>query len=1078
MKKHSIGTLILLVFCMALLSMTVLAAENVSYLDETGAPQTCASATEVTSSDTEWGASGETTWYVAQGTEPITISNGVTFSGDVHLILADGCNLTVNGGISGEASANLTIYAQSTGDNMGKLTAIGSDVESGSSYGIYAHLGSGANGGNITINGGTVEAKGGTASRDSCGIFANGNYNYDGSGEPYVGGNITISGNARVTATGGKTTFNSCGIYSVGYFYDWENWLSAGGNITISGNADVTVNGGASIRSCGIYTGLGTLTVNGGTVEANGGEAVQTEGPTNYPHSYGIYANKISVNGGSVTATGGDTDSYYGSQSYGICANYDDIKISGGTVNAYGGASQVFSYGICAEFDSITISGGTVNAYGGKSQSSWGIAASFTVEISGGSVTATGDTAEEESCGIFAYDAISISDTADVTATGGKAANRSYGICAVSYYDSYQEQSVGGIILISGTAKVKANGGEMTGEDSKSYGIFAQGTITISDTPDITAIGGNSTADSSESYGICAAAYDNYGQQQSVSGTITISGGTVIARSGKSHLSWGIGASDAIVISGGSVNATGGEATEGSGVSYGIAATSVTISNTAKVDAEGSTAGEQSCGLYAYSAIEISGGSVTAKGGNAGRNSYGIYSYKDDIAIAGGTVIAQGGTATGESGASCGIYARDDISISDTADITATGGDTTGESGESCGIVASGITFSGGHVTARTLAESAAVKAALSVEPTLPDAYWWRTDAKSCYTEGNFVWKDDPYDTYVEITDTEPTYTITFDTDGGSEIAPITLPYGAVVTAPADPTKTGHTFAGWEPELPKTMPAENLTIKALWTVNPYTVTVENASNGSVTADRNTAVMGDTVTLTVKPDKAYTLETLSVTDGKGNDISVTNLGDGKYTFTMPASNVTVNATFMEDNTMLNFFVDVPVDAYYYDAVLWAAEKGITNGTSDTTFSPDAPCTRAQVVTFLWRAAGCPTPNSSEMPFTDVVAGSYYEAAVLWAVEKGITNGTSATTFSPDDTCSRAQFATFLWRFQGKPSAGTSNPFTDVAEGTYYTDAVLWAAENGITEGTSATTFSPDAPCTRAQAVTFLWRCLGK
>ena len=202
------------------------------------------------------------------------------------------------------------------------------------------------------------------------------------------------------------------------------------------------------------------------------------------------------------------------------------------------------------------------------------------------------------------------------------------------------------------------------------------------------------------------------------------------------------------------------------------------------------------------------------------------------------------------------------------------------------------------------------------------------------------------------------------------------------------------------------------------------------------------------------------------------------GDGTYTFTQPAGKVTVKATFMEDNSMLNFFVDVPVDAFYYDAVLWAAKEGITNGTSDTTFSPNAFCNRAQVVTFLWRAAGCPTPQNSEMPFTDVVKGSFYETAVLWAVENGITNGTSATTFSPNTICNRAQFVTFLWRAQGMPDAGMSNPFTDVAEDTFYTDAVLWAAENGITQGTSATTFSPNLLCNRAQAVTFLYRCMGE
>ena len=259
-------------------------------------------------------------------------------------------------------------------------------------------------------------------------------------------------------------------------------------------------------------------------------------------------------------------------------------------------------------------------------------------------------------------------------------------------------------------------------------------------------------------------------------------------------------------------------------------------------------------------------------------------------------------------------------------------------------------------------------------------------------------------------------------------------------------------------------------------VTTYAITVEEADNGNVTADRKSAAKGTTVTLTVEPDKGYTLETLTVTDRSGDKIELTNKGDGKYTFKMPASKVYVEATFMEDNSMLNFFVDVPADAYYYDAVLWAADKEITGGTDAVHFSPDATCTRAQAVTFLWRAAGSPAPKSSEMPFTDVAAGSYYETAVLWAVENGITKGTSDTTFTPNAKCTRAQIVTFLWRSQKSPASGSVNPFTDVAADAYYANAVLWAVENGITAGTTAATFSPNNDCTRAQIVTFLYRCM--
>ena len=252
-----------------------------------------------------------------------------------------------------------------------------------------------------------------------------------------------------------------------------------------------------------------------------------------------------------------------------------------------------------------------------------------------------------------------------------------------------------------------------------------------------------------------------------------------------------------------------------------------------------------------------------------------------------------------------------------------------------------------------------------------------------------------------------------------------------------------------------------------------TVIIKDSVNGKVTADNTCAEEGDTVTLTVEPGKGYTLETLTVTDKNGNELKLKDKGNGKYTFTMPDS----KATFMEDNSMLNYFVDVPADAYYYDAVLWAAKESITGGTDAVHFSPNATCTRAQAVTFLWRAAGSPVVNYA-MNFTDVPADAYYAEAVRWAVSQGITRGTTDTAFSPNATCSRAQIVTFLWRSQKSPAASTVNPFTDVASDAYYETAVLWAAENNITSGTSATTFSPASNCTRAQIVTFLWRAFAE
>ena len=277
------------------------------------------------------------------------------------------------------------------------------------------------------------------------------------------------------------------------------------------------------------------------------------------------------------------------------------------------------------------------------------------------------------------------------------------------------------------------------------------------------------------------------------------------------------------------------------------------------------------------------------------------------------------------------------------------------------------------------------------------------------------------------------------------------------------------------------------TANGVWTVSysaPYSggsssydptysvSTPSKTENGSVTVSPKNASKGDTVTVTVKPDSGYVLETLTVTDKNGNELTLKDKGDGKYTFTMPAGKVEVKATFMEDNSVLNFFYDVPNGAYFYEAVKWAVDKGITNGLSDTMFGPYESCTRAQIVTFLWRAAGSPEPKTASS-FTDVPANAYYAKAVAWAVENGITNGMTATMFAPDATCTRGQSVTFLYRALKGTASGSAN-FTDVKSDAFYADAINWAVANNVTNGTSNTTFSPNADCTRAEIVTFLYR----
>lgn len=319
---------------------------------------------------------------------------------------------------------------------------------------------------------------------------------------------------------------------------------------------------------------------------------------------------------------------------------------------------------------------------------------------------------------------------------------------------------------------------------------------------------------------------------------------------------------------------------------------------------------------------------------------------------------------------------------------------------------------------------------------------------------------------------------------------------GSVVTVRAG-SRGGYTFNGWTAdssvafddanaaETTFTMPDGSVTVTANWSRDGgspssgrddsdprYAVGIpDKTENGSVSVSPKNASQGDRVTVTVKPDAGYELDSLKVFDKNGKELELTDKGDGRFTFIMPAGKVEVKAAFTEE-AKISPFRDVPTDAYYYEAVKWAQKKGITGGIGDGLFGPNQPCTRAQIVTFLWRAAGSPVVNYA-MDLADVSSDAYYAEAVRWALSQGITTGTADGKFSPNAPCIRAQSMTFLFR-ASKASADGAPAFSDVAADAYYAEAVKWATDNGITTGTTSSTFSPGSGCTRAQIVTFLWR----
>ena len=479
-----------------------------------------------------------------------------------------------------------------------------------------------------------------------------------------------------------------------------------------------------------------------------------------------------------------------------------------------------------------------------------------------------------------------------------------------------------------------------------------------------------------------------------------------------------------------------------------------------------------------HNIAEITGGTFTAAS-DANTETYGIYNCGCGADIDLGTLTVSGGTFTGAT------YAVAEVS-SQNAIVNISGGQFAGtkaaiikSSTSSATIAVSGGSFS--QPVKKDYLDSSLNAELKRASGETPYSYYTSmNDALAAAKPG---------DTVTDLnatTESKVTLTLKYN-DGATADTTYNVASGTTITLPT-PARIGYTFNGWYDGSTFYAAGASYKVSATVTLNAswsyissgssssypiYSVsTPSKTENGSVTVSPKSASKGSTVTITVKPDSGYVLETLTVTDKNGDELKLTDKGNGKYTFTMPGSKVEVKATFMEDNSVLNFFYDVPNGAYFYEAVKWAVKSGVTNGLSDTMFGPYESCTRAQIVTFLWRAAGSPEPKTASS-FADVPASAYYAKAVAWAVENGITNGMTETTFAPDATCTRGQSVTFLYRALKGTASGSTN-FTDVASDAFYADAINWAVANNVTNGTSATTFSPNADCTRAEIVTFLYR----
>lgn len=663
--------------------------------------------------------------------------------------------------------------------------------------------------------------------------------------------------------------------------------------------------------------------------------------------------------------------------------------------------------------------------YGLRSTADVVISGSGSLDISAGDIAIYLDGAGSE------YGSLTVCENAIVRAAGGRVTSgNGFGV------------KVDDCLTVRDNAKLTASS---VSAPDRSSGVYAIDVVTVQDNAELVATGGDLSG---------KAGTDSYGIRTT---HIYVHGGTLTATGGDAADSIGI-YTQTFDMTGGKVYAYGANSVLGP--SYGLRSNKyVNMSGGAIVAIGGEAPNDQSCGLMVNNtssdSVADDGGTLTVTGGEiyavakTGAFSHGIKA--NNIAVSGGAIIAEAAEAeTTEGGMtiSSGITAESNFSV--------TGGAVSAKSSAagtySYGLQAFAMTVDGGSVVAES--GSAATSYGL-----------WSFNKMNL----------SDISTVIQAS-SENGYAV-YAVKGISVEEPLCInrPLNGAVVAVADGPETYYVISSDNGAAAKTalISARAAFVPEMdynWNTYPVVEKEIEDSNGTVSFSKTTANSGETVTVTVAPDKYYSVGTVIVRNEKGEQIQTTRNADGTYSFKMPAGKVSVEAVYIWENP----FADVAEDAFYTAAVEWALKNSITEGTSENTFSPNVSCNRAQMMTFLWRAAGSPEPKRADCPFTDMDMDSYYGKAVLWAIENGITNGTSDTAFSPDMACSRAQMAAFLCRMAGGKANGNEHSFDDVEKDAYYAEAIRWAVGNGITEGTGDNKYSPDAVCSRGQMVTFLYR----